>query len=286
MLTYSKQFHTETLKTSLEHLPEKDTVTLWWLGQAGFAIQSQRKLIFIDPYLSNFLAKKYQGRFFPHTRMMPSPIVPANVQGLDVVLCTHRHSDHLDPETAPILAKNNSGCTVVVPKSARDWSIEIGIPAQQLQTIDSGEQLMLGQGIRVQALPSAHENLQVNELGEHVFLGYIVELGDLKLYHSGDCIPYPGLAESLRSHSIDLALLPVNGRDEYRQSHGIPGNFTLEEAVSLCKETQIPNLICHHFGMFDFNTIDPQEAKDELQRIREGRNYILAQTGIKYMLTL
>ncbi|MCP4406141.1 MAG: MBL fold metallo-hydrolase, partial [bacterium] len=127
MRIISKQSEKETLKDSLQHTPAEGAVALWWLGQAGFAIKSQEKLLVIDPYLSDFLAKKYHGKFFPHTRMMPPPILPEELQGVDMLLCTHRHSDHLDPETAPILARNTPDCTLVVPKSAGDWSLELEI---------------------------------------------------------------------------------------------------------------------------------------------------------------
>jgi len=56
----------------------------------------------IDPYLSDFLAEKYQGAEFPHLRMMQAPIEPSRLADLDWVFCTHRHSDHMDPGTLPI----------------------------------------------------------------------------------------------------------------------------------------------------------------------------------------
>ena len=55
----------------------------------------------------------------------------------------------------------------------------------------------------------------------------------------------------MRTHAVDLALLPINGRGK-----GVPGNFTFDEAVQLCQIAEIPYLIPHHFGMFAFNTAD------------------------------
>ncbi len=285
MVILTAKPYSENLQQVLaQPLPEPRNVALYWLGQAGFAIQYQERLIFIDPYLSDFLAKKYAGKFFPHIRMMPPPISPTEVHHLNLLLCTHGHSDHLDPETVPMLAQHNSQCTVVVPKSAQDRWGALGIPARQLCQIDAGEQFSVDDGICVEALPAAHEDLRVNERGEHLFLGYILKLGAVTLYHSGDCAPYPGLADALTTHAVDLALLPVNGRDEYRQSHGVPGNFTLTEAVDLCKRANIPYLLGHHFGMFDFNTIDIQQARKELELLREDQAYFLATAGVQYIL--
>jgi L-ascorbate metabolism protein UlaG (beta-lactamase superfamily) len=61
----------------------------------------------------------------------------------------------------------------------------------------------------------------------------------------------------VRELAADLALLPVNGRDATRAQAGIPGNFTLDEAIALCAETGMTSLLAHHFGLFAFNTIDP-----------------------------
>ena len=59
------------------------------------------------------------------------------------------------------------------------------------------------------------------------------------MYHSGDCVPYDGLKFRLAEQNVDAALLPVNGRDEYRKSNGVPGNFTVKEAAQLCVEAGI-----------------------------------------------
>jgi L-ascorbate metabolism protein UlaG (beta-lactamase superfamily) len=112
----------------------------------------------------------------------------------------------------------------------------------------------------VEALASAHETLAMDENGNHLHLGYVLTLGALRLYHSGDCVPYEGLEEALRKRRIDLALLPINGRSASLSARGIAGNFTLEEAAELCRGAGIPLLMCHHFGMFAFNTVDREDA--------------------------
>lgn len=265
-------------------MPKTSEVFIWWLGQAGFALKSSNSLLLIDPYLSDSLAKKYQGHEFPHVRMMPPPIRPDAMPLIDVLLCTHRHSDHLDPATAPVLVKHNPNCIVVLPKAVFDRGVEIGIPAEHIQSMNAGERITVGGGIVVEAIPAAHEDISVNERGEHHFLGYILRTGNLTIYHSGDCLPYPGLEDMLAQAHIDLALLPVNGRDEYRSSRGIAGNFTLPEAVSLCKQAAIPTLLCHHFGMFTFNTIDVGKAEGKLQHLRGTKQYNLVRSGVRYTL--
>jgi L-ascorbate metabolism protein UlaG (beta-lactamase superfamily) len=239
---------------------EPSIVALHWLGQAGFALRWNGRLFLIDPYLSDSLAIKYKGREFPHARMMPAPVPPDALRGVDAVLCTHRHGDHMDPGTLPVLARASPDCRVIVPRAELQHAMSLGIGKDRLDGLAAGQSLRLPGGAEVEALASAHETLAVNENGDHLHLGYVLTFGALRLYHSGDCVPYPGLEEELRKRAIDLALLPINGRSAYLSERGIAGNFTLEEAAGLCRGAGIPLLMCHHFGMFAFNTVDREDA--------------------------
>jgi L-ascorbate metabolism protein UlaG (beta-lactamase superfamily) len=233
---------------------------LHWLGQAGFVLRlpaPSGPTILIDPYLSDFLADKYRGRRFDHVRMMPAPIEARDLPPVDLVLCTHRHSDHMDPWTLPVIAECSPACRFVVPGPEADHAVEVGVPANRLVPAAPGFRLELLPGFTVRPIPSAHEALEVDEHGNSRYLGYVLEAGDVRLYHSGDCIPFPGQAGILERLRIDVALLPVNGRDPERSDHGVPGNFTWSEALALCVAAGIPSLIPHHFGMFAFNTVDP-----------------------------
>jgi L-ascorbate metabolism protein UlaG (beta-lactamase superfamily) len=111
-----------------------------------------------------------------------------------------------------------------------------------------------------------------------------VTVGPFTLYHSGDCVPYEGLAASLLPFGIQICLLPVNGRDAKRTSLGIIGNFTLEESVELTKAVGSEYLLGHHFGLFDFNTVDPRECERIIRERHPRRtgSYLLVQAGIEY----
>jgi L-ascorbate metabolism protein UlaG (beta-lactamase superfamily) len=257
-----------------------DDVTLWWLGQASIALRYRETLVLIDPYLSDSLAEKYAGTLFPHTRMVPVPVDPAEICGLDAVLCTHGHTDHMDSGTIPAL-QHQSQPVFVVPRAERVLALERGVPAERLVETNAGEVVEVA-GVRIHALPSAHEELRQDDDGNYVALGYVLELGGVRLYHSGDCIPYHGQAELLRELHVDVALLPVNGRDDYRREHGVPGNFHLDEAVQLCRDAGIPTLLCHHWGMFDFNTVPPEGLRDELRTTADDLGWIVPELAAPY----
>lgn len=237
------------------------TMRLRWLGQAGFLIEARSRdrtaHVLIDPYLSDSLARKYAGSLFPHHRMHAPPVTVADLPLLTAVLCTHAHTDHMDPDTLAPLLGSRPGFPLVVPRAVADEAqARARVDRDRVRGLGHGETIDLPP-FEVHAVASAHEERRQDDSGDDLFLGYVIDAGGRRVYHSGDCVPYAGLGDTLRDLQIDVALLPVNGRDSYRRTNGVPGNFTFTEAVELCAAAGIPTLIPHHWGMFDFNTADP-----------------------------
>jgi L-ascorbate metabolism protein UlaG (beta-lactamase superfamily) len=109
------------------------------------------------------------------------------------------------------------------------------------------------------AIPSAHESLETDENGDHKFVGYVIEVGGKTIYHSGDCCIYKGLEKRLKKWNVDLAILPINGRDPAR---GVAGNFTAQEAAQLGIDIKAELVVPCHYEMFEFNTVSPQGFVD------------------------
>lgn len=238
--------------------PPAGGVRLYWLGQAGFIIATDRFRILIDPYLSDSLAEKYRGKRFEHDRMMPAPIGSSDIGPVDLVLVTHHHTDHMDPETLMPIAAANPDCRFVVPRASIEAAQErIGVGPERLIAVDAGEPVGPLPGLAVIAIRAAHETLERSAEGWHKFLGYVVEIEGVRLYHSGDTIPFDGLADEVAPFAVDLALLPVNGRRADLTAAGIAGNLTLDEACELAERIGAPDMIAHHYGLFAFNTEDP-----------------------------
>jgi hypothetical protein len=165
--------------------PAAGSVAIAWLGQAGFLIRTASHTLLIDPYLSDFLARKYRGREFPHERLVPPPLAVADIARLDLVLCTHRHSDHMDPDTLAEIATRHPACRFVIPAADVDHARSLGLPADRLLAIDAGETLAPAAGLSVAAVPAAHESLDRDAAGRCRFLGY-----DLPLRRHR-CVPRP-----------------------------------------------------------------------------------------------
>ena len=276
----------ETLAEELKNLSVRDErLRFWWLGQAGFIFFYKGRTLMIDPYLSDSLAEKYAGKEFDHVRMMPAPIQPRQAKNLNWLLCTHAHSDHMDPHSLPLLLRNNPECRIIAPAAEAERIQAIGLDTERVIPANDGDTIDLAEDISVCAVASAHEQIKTNRAGQHHFLGYIIRLGRFTVYHSGDCVPYPGLTDKLRDKNIDLALMPVNGRDDYRTSRGIIGNFTLGESLDLCRELDIPLMMCHHFGMFSFNTVDPDVLRARISQLEAGKMVLVPQPNERYSLS-
>lgn len=237
-------------------IPLPGTIAVWWLGQSGYLIRSARATILIDPYLSESLTKKYAVTNKPHVRMTRCPVDPSMLTCIDVVLCSHKHSDHMDPGTLPALAATSPRCVFVVPASLVEHAVSIGLPADRVLGIDHAcVRDFPGLSTRIRGLKAAHEHLDTDEQGRHLYLSFVIDAGDVRIFHSGDTMVWPGMAHEI-GPGVDIAFLPINGRDPAR---GVAGNMNAEEAVALASEFVPGVLVPHHYDMFTFNTVAPGE---------------------------
>jgi L-ascorbate metabolism protein UlaG (beta-lactamase superfamily) len=249
-----------------ETRPRPGCLAIWWLGQSGFLVRSSQGVLVVDPYLSEHLTAKYEGTARPHTRMTRAPLRGAELTGVDMVLASHKHSDHLDPGTLPGLLSASPAAVLVVPASLLDDAAGLGLPRERLIGIDAWQNIEKA-GFHLRAVPSAHESLDRDEQGRHLYLGYVIEAEGLRLYHSGDGLAYDGLVEALGHDPFDVLFLPINGRDPAR---GVPGNMTAAEAVSLAARIQPRFVVPHHYDMFTFNTVPVEVFEAEARRLPAG----------------
>lgn len=252
-----------------------DQLHLWWLGQSGFLIQWHGHHLLLDPYLSDSLTKKYAGTNKPHVRMTERVIAPQRLDFIDVVSSSHNHTDHLDGETLIPLWNANPNMHVIVSRANINFAAErLKASPEYLTPIHADADAVQIDPFTLHAIPSAHESLEQDENGDHRFIGLILQFGKWTIYHSGDCAPYDGLVDRLKGWKIDLALLPINGRDPAR---GVAGNFTAEEAAELGKQIKAGTVIPCHYEMFEFNTVSPEGFVKYAEQI--GQKYHLMKCG-------
>ena len=245
---------------------------LWWLGQSGFAIKHQQRIVYIDPYLSESLTKKYQDTNKPHIRMTECPLDPARITHAGLILSSHKHSDHLDPGTIPAMLAASPRASLVLPRSLVDHAAAMGAPRERVFGTDAGARV---QGF-VHVIPAAHEQLDHSPETGYPYLGYVMRFGNVTIYHSGDCVPYDDLVERLRPFDITVALLPINGSDPKR---GVAGNFSIEQAVQLASDIGAQWIVPTHYDMFTFNTVDVRDFVSHIDSRNLSTRYKVMQCG-------
>lgn len=252
-------------------------IDLWWLGQSGFLVHWNGRFLLLDPYLSDSLTRKYAQTDKPHVRMSQRVIAPERLDFIDVVTSSHDHTDHLDPETLRPLAEVNPNLTLICPEAVRATARErSGLPNDRILGLDFrddgqrvagnvGSDAMVA-GFRLHAVPAAHETVTTDPQGYHLYLGYVVQAGRWTIYHSGDSVRWPGMADRLKAFAIDMALLPINGRAPERR---VAGNFWGHEAARLAKDIGARLVVPCHYDMFAFNTATPDEFTNECRRLSQ-----------------
>ena len=235
---------------------EPDTLHIWWLGQSGFLLQYNEKQLLFDPYLSDSLSRKYADTDKPHVRMLERVIDPARLTGIDVVTSSHNHTDHLDAETLqPLITANpaldfvipEANCTFIADRLQTDPTWPIGLTDGQTKTV--GDFIFHG-------VPAAHNELERDAEGRCKFMGFVVQVGPYRVYHSGDTLWYEGMVDMLRPFDVDVAFLPINGNKPERR---VAGNLNPDEAARLGRDIGAKLVIPHHYDLFAFNTADPND---------------------------
>ncbi|MFT4857891.1 MAG: L-ascorbate metabolism protein UlaG (beta-lactamase superfamily) [Algoriphagus sp.] len=260
------------IKTTEE---EVEGLRIWWLGQSGFLIQWHGLHVLVDPYLSDSLTKKYAATEKPHVRMSELAVSPEKLNFLDLVISSHNHTDHLDAETLKPILEVNPGIRFVIPEANRDFVAErLGCDRNFPIGLTDRQSYFLNQAVAINAIPSAHNELEVNENGHHKFLGYVIQIGPYSIYHSGDTLWYEGLEKKVAQFEPDVLLLPINGNKPGRK---VAGNMSAAEAAAFAKAVGTGIVIPHHFHLFEFNTEDPENFAKAAKK--EGIPYQILQIG-------
>jgi L-ascorbate 6-phosphate lactonase len=240
------------------------SVAIRFLGQSGLRLACGGTVLYIDPYLSDFVRETADDpdRW---ARRFPPPVDPATIADADAVLVTHEHDDHLDPRTlTPLLAASPSA-RVLVPAAAQDLAREVlpeGTPLDLAR--GTGDEHDYG-AFRVTAVPAAHStdyDVEPTRDG-HRWLGYVIEAAGRRIYHAGDTVRHADVVAAVRAAGpIDVAFLPINGRDDYRDALDVTGNLWPREAADLAVEIGAGSVVPLHHDVFAYNGVRAGELAD------------------------
>ncbi len=259
----------------------EDQIGIFYLGQVGFIFKFREKYILIDGYLSDYVDRNCCSDLVQWVRRYPAPITGEELDFIDYVFCTHAHYDHADPDTLSAIAKNNPKARFIVPQAIVPIIEGYDIAANRILGVCTDKKYDLDDSLSFTAIPSAHEELHPDGKNGYEEVGYRFMFGNITVYHSGDCCMYNGLTE--RITNTDILMLPINGRDYYRNRGDIIGCFDSVEALTLAKEAHCHLLIPTHFDLYDVNAVNPAYFVDRQQRINPSQRYHIFMPGECYI---
>jgi len=202
-----------------------------WIGQAGLLIEMNGLQIMVDPYLSDCVEKVNPASY----RRKPVDTALFDVEP-DVMLFTHDHIDHYDPETAPIYLQKTHPMLVLAPGTCWNKARAFKGPHNYV-LFDRGTQ-WTEKGVRFTAVKAVHSDPYA--------IGIIIEGEGKCLYITGDTLYNPAIFEDL-PENIDAMFVPING---------VGNNTNPVDAARLAEGSGAKVAVPVHWGMFD--EIDPK----------------------------
>lgn len=223
--------------------PRQGTIVLWWLYQAGVVVKTPAgATVLIDPYLSDAVTRSYG---LP--RAVPPPLTP-DISDADALLATHSHEDHLDPDSiAPFLSHQKM--RFIGPPMAADKVLASGIDATRTTSVRRGDAVT----VRDLSVHVVHARHMFGLEPTPDAVGYVLECGGVRIYHSGDTEYDSEIVADTRG--VTAALICINGTT---------GNMNAHEAAMLAWQQDAKVAIPFHYGLWhdpDYGegaTLDPQ----------------------------
>ncbi len=163
-----------------------------FIGHSALLVELDGIRILTDPVT--------RARVGPLRRVEPVPD-PHRLSGVDAVLISHLHWDHLD---VPSLRALRSRAPIFVPAGSGGWMRSAGFT--DVREIALGERVEIG-GVEVEAVEALHSGFRPPLGPTAPAIGFVMR-GTQSVYFAGDT----DLCEGMWSlGDIDLALIPVWG---------------------------------------------------------------------------
>ncbi len=212
-------------------------VRLYWLGQAGFAFRTAAgRRIFLDPYLSD-ACERLHG-----FKRLSLPAMRAEAVEADWVLLTHEHTDHLDPDALPVIARRNPRCRFAAPAGCMAGLEQAGVAPDRRVLLEPNCRHDLDDLV-VHTVPADHGDLSPSALA------LVLDFGGVRVLATGDSSWRPILFKPLYDLKPDVVLPAING---------VFGNMNHIDAARLVSEAKPRIAIpCHFWTLAEQGAGDP-----------------------------
>ncbi len=214
-----------------------------WFGHATVLVELDGVRVLTDPVLSDRVSPVPVGP----TRFHPPPIALADLAGIDAVVISHDHYDHLDMATVRHLAAQGTRFYVGLGIGAHleRWQV----PPAQIDELDWWESAEL-KGLRITCTPARHYSGRRAMDNSTLWTSWMLRGAGGAVYLSGDTGYGPHFAEIRRRLGpVDLDLMKVGAYGEtWLDIHMDP-----ESAVRAHGDLEGRILLPIHWGTFDLS---------------------------------
>ncbi|UOQ76314.1 MBL fold metallo-hydrolase [Hymenobacter sp. 5516J-16] len=237
---------------------------LVWLGHASFLLRVAGKTLLFDPVLYSSLGLRHRH---------PLPCRPEDLTGLDYLLLSHGHRDHLDEKSVKLLARQNPqlrafgplGMARLVRGMARNLPVQ---EAGWWQQFDLGPEAPF----ELFYLPASHWHRRgLFDMNRVLWGSFLLRLPDGRtIYFMGDTAMGGHFEEIEKQFGpLDIVLLPIGAyKPPYMMqlSHVNP-----HEAAKAANLLRAGHLVPMHYGTFDLSDEPASEPIRELQLVANGQ---------------
>ena len=211
---------------------------LVWIGHGTVLLDFDGGRLLTDPVL--------RGRVSYLRRQVPG-VDPAWYAGIDAVLLSHLHLDHLDLPSLRLIGRETR---LVVPRGGGRLLEQNGF--RHVTEVEAGEEMGVG-SLTVRATHAEHPGARSPLGAKAPALGYVVA-GSLRVYFAGDTGIFDGMAEIGRP-PLDVALLPVGGWGPFaplweRLPVSVPGHLDPRRAAETLRLLRPRVAVPIHWGTY------------------------------------
>ena len=210
-----------------------------WLGQAGLLFIKNGFKIMIDPYLSDSVEKINPASF--SRQSVDESLFEIKP---DVMIFTHNHLDHYDPETVCRFISADTNIVALSPASVWQEVRKIGGGNNYIQF--NIHTVWTENGIKFTAVKAEHSDISA--------IGVIIDDGDKKYYVTGDTLYNEEIFGDI-PNDIYAVFLPVNG---------VGNNMNMTDAARFAKRINAERTVPMHIGMFDEITADEFDCENKI----------------------
>lgn len=257
------------IRTDFDALPSYDLVV--WLGHSGFLLQVGGVRLLVDPVLTTAAPVPFLERPFPGTNIF----TPRDLPGIDALIITHNHYDHLDYDTVRNLRIKTGHvyCPLGVGADFEFW----GWKSRSITELDWWQSCRINtteEPLDIICTPQRHfSGRKLLDSNRTLWASFVIRTAHKRLFLGGD----GGYDDHFRRIGekygpFDLAFMENGQYDVYwHQIHTMP-----EQMEQACRDINARVIFSIHNGKFALARHPWDEPQQNISRLRAAGLTVLS----------